>query len=661
MAALPSPIIVGELFRRRVVFISMAISFLRVALITAAVSCLVACSTSEKRREPRRDVDYTTPEEPSELMAKPMPWEIWQPFQDLQGQPLRNRALILGDELQQRGRRRSALDSYLKASSQSLLPREAEAAALRVSSQYLALDQAKKSLSAIGAFFKRRGLSESNVEVPFGLMLAFAYGRTGDVEQSLAWFSKVNVQGRVGGPAVQVARTGTALFLRTLSPEEFERIADNWRADSFISEIAGQERLRRTSPGYVPSEYSKSKPFWLGFEEAKIREANLLSGAPQSAGATTVGLILSLSDRFGSLGRDTQRGFDLAVEANNQQEPKVKVEARDVGADMAASSAAVRELKANANVSVIAGPLLTEAAVSAAQTAREVGVPLLSFSKSETFATGNGIFRLGATTTSQIDALVNAAYGEYKINRFAIAYPTSASGAEFLEAFKKKLASLGLSLELEVSYVSGDETSMLEVAQQLEGSSAEAVLIADGIEASARLLSGFSPVLRKRMRPLGTALWDNAPKIARSQALFERAIFVTPFFTQSNRPEVQRFIESYRGKYQATPNFLAAQGFDAATLIMTALRQSVKEGSSFDKALSQLPPYTGVTGSISILPNGEIVRNFYIVEVMRDSFQEKMPNSSPPVYDKRLNGGQPGGANSQVPLLGDAEKVDSGY
>jgi branched-chain amino acid transport system substrate-binding protein len=159
-------------------------------------------------------------------------------------------------------------------------------------------------------------------------------------------------------------------------------------------------------------------------------------------------------------------------------------------------------------------------------------------------------------------------------------------------------------------------------------------------------------------------LWDNATKIARSQALFERALFVTPFFAQSTRPEVQGFIESYRGKYNAAPNFLAAQGFDAGTLIANALATRERAGGSFEQALLQVPPYNGVTGSIKVQPSGEVSRKFYVVEVMRDSFQEKLPSSNP--SGDRIRAAQTGssrlvGGKPTSPVLGAEERVDSGY
>lgn len=637
----------------------MRTSALRLISCGVLAGLLVACGSPTKKTSTRRLPDSTIQEQPSELLSKPMPWEIWALFKDLDGQDLQDKSLILGDELQQRGKRRSALDSYLRAASGSLPPNENAVAVLRIASQQLALDEPKKALSAIGAYYKRKGLGEANVDVPFGLVLAFAYGRHGDIEQSLAWFSKVAAQGRMDGPAIEVARNGTGLLLRTLTPEDFERIATNWFSDAFINEQIGRERLRRASPGFSASEQGSKEPFWSGYASTQLAPL-----APTSSGGVTgkpvVGVVLSLSSKFAAIGRDTRQGLELAVERGNSAEPKISVVARDVGSDTAAASAAVRELVAGSGATVIAGPLLTEPSVAAAQTAREVGVPLVSFSKSESFATGGGIFRLGATTTSQIEALVNAAYGEYRLTRFAVAYPQTASGTEFVEVFKRKLASLGLSLELEVSYVAGNDASMLNVAQQLDGSAAEAVLIPDTIEASERFLSSLSPTVKKRIRPLGTALWDNAQKIARSQALFERAMFVTPFFTQSGRPEVQQFIEAYRVKYSAAPNFLAAQGFDAGTLLVSALRKSAEGGRPFDRALLEVAPYQGVTGAIAVLPSGEIQRSFYVVEVLRDSFQEKLPSGAVTRFDPSAPA-QSGAAQSLTPRLGDGERVESGY
>lgn len=621
------------------------------------VSLLASCTTLPKPKKPKPvpAPSYTYREEVRVEVAKKMPWELWQPFQDLEGRSIANRQIIVGDEFVEQGKRRSALDAYLSAGAGVLPANEAEAAVIRVASQHLALDNPKEALSAIGSFFKRRGASETEVSVPFALLLAFAYGRHGDVDQSLAWFSQVSTQGRAGGPAAHIASSASAMLLRTLSDVEFERIGVKWQEDTFVNRSVGRERLRRTSVTYDPDDYRSDKPFWFWLDPSESPKALV------STGVAEVGLLVSLSDRFAALGRDTRQGFELAVEASEQQGEKPRVEVRDVGADSVMAAAAVRELVEGARVSIIAGPLLTEPAVVAAQTAQELGMPLVSFSKSESFQTGNGIFRLGATSSSQMQALVNSTFGHYGISTYAVVYPQTASGIELREAFRKKIASAGLTVDLDLGYVATDDASLIELVQQLESSSADAVLIADNLEVSEKILRQFSPALRKRMRPLGSALWDNAQKIARSQALFERSVFVSPFFTQSMREEVQRFNDSYRAKYGTMPNFLAAQGFDAGTLIMTALQRQKSSGKRLEDVFAHVGPYQGITGIMTVEPSGEIQRSFYVIEVLRDSFQEK--SSLTGMIDNQMTGAGSAFSSSGpgVPMLGSAVRVESGY
>lgn len=631
-------------------------SFVTLSLVVSAVGCSGMDQGGRGRRPPSkssRDISAVSP-------AEPMPWEIWRPFYDTQGVKLTNASLLLGDEMLRKGKRRSALEAYLKAQKTQLSNDEAEAAALRTASQYLALDESARALSTVSAYFKSRGLGEADVPTSFSLLLAYAYGRHGDIEQSLAWFSKTNRQAHQGERVgVQASESGATLLLRTIPEKDFETIALDWSSDPFINELMGRERLRRASPGYRVHTDLRH-PFWQGTGESIVASDLAVPEVVGDGRAPVVGLMLSLSDKFGSLGRDTKQGFDLAIEADREQ-PRVKIEVRDVGSDSATASAAVRELVATASPSVVVGPLLSDVSIAAADTARELRVPILSFSKSETFPIGNGVTRLGATTTSQMEALVTAAHKDYGITKFAVAYPESANGNEVLHVFKKKLATYGLTPVLEAPYVASDEASILELAQRLDGVGAQALLIPDSIDMSVKVLSNVSVSTRRKLRPLGTALWDNPSKIANSQAIFESAIFVTPFFPQSTRTVVQQFTESYKAKFKTAPNFLAAQGFDAGTLVAAATHKSLRERKSFTEALVELPRYDGVTGVIEMQRDGEIRRSFYVVEVTPQGFQEHFPGSGGVTPVAAPTDTAPSPVRTGPSFLKEDERVESGY
>ncbi len=640
-------------------------TFLQRSLIVVLCGSIFGCADTEIRpdsRHTREFPDYSYRETESVKGSRSLPWETWAPFQDLTGRRLVNPDLILGDELLKKGQRRLALDAYMKTVGVRMLPHEEEAAALRLSSQYLALEQPKRALATISSYFREKGLGEEQVDLAFSLVLAFAYGRQGQSDQALAWFSRAYRQSKGNGYGADVSQKGIALYVGSLSQNGFEQVAINWRTDAFVNEAVGKERLRRASRSYDPDDVRSDKPFWGNYDSLDVEVAPSIavdSGAPTTG---LIGLVLSLSDRFGSLGRDTRQGVELAVLADHET-PPFRVEVRDVGADTAGASAAVRELVGGMRASVVVGPLLTEAAVAAADTARELGAPLISFSKSESFRTGGGVFRLGATTSSQIDALLNVAVGEFRLSKFAVIAPQNANGTEYLQVMRRKVGALGATLSFEGVYGSADDATFAQLAGQLENSGADAVLLPDTIETSARFLSALSPAAKRRIRPLGTALWDSAIKIANSQAVFERALFVTPFFPQSTRPVVKQFIDSYRGKFQSMPNFLAAQGFDVGTLVVNALRQSLRDNTPFAESLSRLPPYDGVTGFISSSAPGELKRLFYVVEVTRDTFLEKAPAGDPQVTRETITyrGNQQVDPRTQQLVRDPEATVASGY
>lgn len=635
----------------------MQISLLQLSLTSIVLASLSACSVVSpgKPDERRLSVSSVSQEEPSPEAARPMPWEIWPHFKTLAGQPLTSRDLLYGDELRESGKNNSALDTYLKAKSQGLSPEEMESVALRISGQYLVLDKPTKALREVGAYCRKSGVTEADVSPQFGLLLAYGFGREGDVNQSLAWFSRVHSQGATMPGASGVARQGATLLLQSLPTEKFETIAAKWHGDEFVNALVGQERARRSQVGWLEPDSRSAVPFWALYSSVSVAERDL---APVSSDEARVGVILSLT-KYGSVGSEMKRGIELAAAAQTEL-PRVRLEIRDVGTEAADSSAVIRELAGSQKIAALLGPL----GVPAATTARDVGLPLLSLSKTEPFAVGGGVFRLGVTTTSQVDALVNSAYGEHKLTRFAVVHPQTANGQEFLEAFRTKLGALNLRLVLEVAYTTSDEVSMLEAAQRLESSQAEAVLIPDTVEVTVRVLSSLSPEARKRIRVLGTSAWDSPDKIAHSQALFDGAIFVAPFFKNSTRREVQDFIASYRGKFNASPSVHSAQGFDAETLINNALKVSRARGVPLPQAMQLLPQYDGVTGVIAAGGgSGEIERALYVVEVGASSFQEKLPPQQVPRFEETFTANQDqvsGLSGEEAPLEAD-QKVSSGY
>lgn len=544
---------------------------------------------------------------PPPLSVREYPWETWTLGSNLEGDPLKNMFVIQGDEHIRRGERQEALEAFRRAQGEILEPVEAHALAIRLASSALVLDDARAALASLSEYYRRQGgsinTSIDTVDARSALIFAYSYGRLGQVDQAFAWFSRTNLLTRASGPLSDSAAQGARLLLRRLPDAEFERAENRWRGDAFVQSMIAQERLRRSreKPSHLPRTGAEIGRFWEVGHQAT-------SEVPQHAefGSAQIGVILPLSGQFAAMGESLRRGVELA--ALGQGFPSESLLIRDDAGVTAQASGAAQELIASYQPRVILGTISSEPAETIATLARSKGVPVLSFSKRSYFPIGGGVFRLGPTFESQAISLVRGAKSRLGIQKFAILYPTSSVETEFATAFERALEQEGLQAIFKESYQTGNGSQMALLAQKLEASGAEAVFFPDSLQAASQFLSSLTSAGRQRIRVLGSARFDNPNELSRSPAALSGIIFVSAFFPESEKPAVNQFVQSFEAKFERKPDFLAAQGFDAATLAIVALRHSLQSQLGFQDSFARLGNYAGLTGSIRVREDGEIER-----------------------------------------------------
>jgi hypothetical protein len=178
--------------------------------------------------------------------------------------------------------------------------------------------------------------------------------------------------------------------------------------------------------------------------------------------------------------------------------------------------------------------------------------------------------------------------------------------------------------------------ALVAIAQEIEVIPLDGIFLPDSLTVASRLFSSIAPAVRGRIRPLGLATWDNPGLLANSRTVLSGAVFVSLFFTASSRPAVTTFTQSYFEQYRVKPDFLAAQGFDAATLVASAVAQQRLSGAPFAVALGSIGAYEGLTGTMTIDESGEIRRSFAVVELRDDTIAE-LVNPVTPAFVMRGN------------------------
>ncbi|NDC37597.1 MAG: amino acid ABC transporter substrate-binding protein [Proteobacteria bacterium] len=437
------------------------------------------------------------------------------------------------------------------------------------------------------------------------MLFGYAYGRRNEFEQALAWLGRAHASSSPQSRFDLAAQEEVAALLRGVPPGQFDELAAIWSGDQFISGKIGMERMRRSRGG-----------------ELQIADSSALVKSPLlSPGEVRLGVLLPLQGRFAALGRTAQNGIELAVSGQGG-DPPVKLAIQDSGDTVDQGASASKQLLETQHPTVVLGPLVSEQAYAVRSMMDQAGVPAVSFSKRRDFTPSANTFRLGVTVDSQIDSLLSTAHDRMGIAKYALISSSDPALTEVGEVFKAKLRERGLSLVYEKVYQRGDKDSAAAIATELESQPAEAVFFADNSSIASTIYAGLTPEFRKRVQPLGIGNWDNRGQLMSSRTVLDGAVLVSPFFAQSIRPIVGAFVASYREKFRQEPDFLAAQGFDAATLTLQAAKRAQAAQTHLPEAMRGIDLYDGLTGRVYIGADGELRREFAVVQLRGDALVE---------------------------------------
>ena len=99
------------------------------------------------------------------------------------------------------------------------------------------------------------------------------------------------------------------------------------------------------------------------------------------------------------------------------------------------------------------------------------------------------------------------------------------------------------------------------------------------------------------------------------------AITASPYSPDLDNPQNRKFVADFRKKYGRTPSWFAAQSYDAAQLLDSALRKvkgNLSNAQAFRAAL-KAADFKSVTGPFRFNTNHFPIRNYYRVDVVRDA------------------------------------------
>ncbi len=565
-----------------------------VALLTVPLLCCftfaftIGCSGSD----PKIPVRLPSRTDSSLGIKPPTPpcteFVTWRQGSSVDGKLIRNQMIADGDAACAAGNAPAAAQAYQRAANSPLSQFEARELAVRRAALALGRGAAADALVTLNGYLKQ--FRNAEIHGDFGFLLATAYAGTGDVDQAIAWWSRVYVLENGTGSLATRSKDATFELLRRVDDASLARAQEVWRDDDMVRTALAQARGNRLSPGQIAE---------------RIEEAH--RGGDLAVSGENLGVLLPLTGRFQALGERARRGVELALSAHANPGALVAV-------DSGESASLVREKLAElvkSDVQTIIGPLLAEQ-VDDVAIAAPSGSMVLSLSKRGPVIPSVNFWSLGITAEAQVDSILTHARSTIGITQLAVVGSTEAMET-FGELVRNGMRDRSISLVLERSFAKEDIAAATDIGRELSVSSAQAVLFLDNAAVSSNIAVGISEEDRRNIKFLGLAAWDSEAQLQQARAVLNGARFVSGFPRSSSRNLIVNFIATYQQRYRENPDVVAAQAFDAASLVMAA-RSRQRSGESIVAAFQNLPPFEGLTGRIENLPGVGVVRSLPVLQ-----------------------------------------------
>ena len=289
----------------------------------------------------------------------------------------------------------------------------------------------------------------------------------------------------------------------------------------------------------------------------------------------------------------------------------------------------------NPDVVAVIGHLQSYVTIPAAPIYDLAGLVVLAPAATDPELTDGRYPRVFRGTFTDLDAgrqLAELA-GRRGYRNVAIYYVRNAYGRSLANAFEERAGELGLRVAARQSYDAGAAPS----PQGFEPLFAEW----KNVDFDAILLAGETPhaaVFLAEARRHGIdvpVLGGDAlgvPELLAAGRAAEGTAIVAAFHPDAPNPEVRRFVEAFRKRYNQPPDAGAALGYDAVHLLADAIRRAgTTVPDRVAEALHATRGWKGVTGPFTYDASGNVVQKPIFTVTVRDgAFQYLDLNTPPP-------------------------------
>lgn len=330
----------------------------------------------------------------------------------------------------------------------------------------------------------------------------------------------------------------------------------------------------------------------------------------------------SLTGSEATFGQSTSNGIRLAIEQFNKKGGlagrPIEMKEYDTKGESKEATLAVSRLVQSDKVVAVLGEVASSLSLAGAPICQEAKIPMISPSSTNPRVTqvGDYIFRVCFIDPFQGFAGAKFSVEFLEAKSAALLIDQSQAYAVGLgEEFEKAFVKFGGKIVSKQTYSKGAPDFQAQLSQ-IRASKPDVLYVPGyytdvaNIARQARRLGITAPMV-------GGDGWDSVELAQNAKEAIEGSFYTNHYATDQPDERVQNFIKTYQARFNgATPDGLAALGFDAANILFDAMKRAKSlNGPDLREAIAATKNFPGVTGNITLNKDRDAVKSAVVVEM----------------------------------------------
>jgi branched-chain amino acid transport system substrate-binding protein len=173
---------------------------------------------------------------------------------------------------------------------------------------------------------------------------------------------------------------------------------------------------------------------------------------------------------------------------------------------------------------------------------------------------------------------------------------------------------LGGQIVVTQSYQEGDQDFNAQLTS-IKGSNPEVIFV-PGYYNDVGLIAKQARDKGMNVPLLGGDGWDAEQLYKIGGTALNGSFFSNHYSPYDSDPQVQKFVNNYKARFNSIPDALAATAYDAAHIMFDAIKRANSlEGKAIRDALAATKDFPGVTGKVTFNENRDAVKPIVMIEI----------------------------------------------